>query len=66
MNTKALKEAQAKVIEHIDNELKAVQHEVLMNKYNINLLVEKQKVLKKQRHKLTQLLFSIKPAKILE
>jgi hypothetical protein len=61
MNAKAKKEAQAKVIARIDKELKAVQHEVRMNKQAINTLVEKQKVLKKERHELTQLLFSLNP-----
>ena len=60
MNAKAKKEAHSKVIEHIDNELKAVQHEVFMNKHAISLLVDKQKVLKKQRHELTKLLFLVK------
>jgi hypothetical protein len=63
MNAKAKKEAQAKVIERIDKELKAVQHEVRMNKRTINDLVDKQKVLKKERFELTQLLFTLTPKK---
>lgn len=63
MNLKARKEAQAKVIEHIDKELKQVQFAIRRNKREINDLVEKQKVMKKERHELTQLLFSLKPAK---
>jgi hypothetical protein len=66
MNAKAKKEAQAKVIAHIDTELRNVQHAVFMNKRAINDLVEKQKVLKKERHELNQLLYSLKPPKILE
>jgi hypothetical protein len=64
MNAKAKKEAQAKVIERIDKELRAVQYEVRINKRTIKELVEKQKVLKKERYELTQLLFSLKPAKM--
>ena len=44
MNAKAKKEAQAKVIERIDKELRAVQYEVRINKRTIKELVEKQKV----------------------
>ena len=49
------------VIARIDKELKAVQHAVRMNKVEIFHLGEKQKVLKKERHELTQLLFALKP-----
>lgn len=63
MNIQAKKEAQAKVIELVGQRLNSVQHEVRQNKLTINALVEKQKVLKKERHELTQLLFSLKPKK---
>lgn len=61
MNAKAKKEAQANVIARLDYELRDVQFKIRINKRDINELVEKQKVLKKERFELTQLLFSLKP-----
>ncbi len=63
MNVKAKKEAQARLVAHIEKELKGAQYEVEQNKRAINALVEKQKVSKKYRHELTQILFSLKPKK---
>jgi hypothetical protein len=62
MTTKAKTKAAAHqlVIDHLDRELREAQYAVLKNKREINALVEKQKVLKKERHELTQLLFSLK------
>ena len=59
MNAK--KAAIEAVVAHIDKHLKDVQHAVRMNKFAIAELVAKQKVLKKERYELTQLLFTLNP-----